>query len=410
MNAVPLRFRRSALFLVSGNVVESLVAFGAQVVIARQLVPDDFGRFALTLANGSLVFIFLSLRISTLIIRRTEADLTPAIRQLYFSIFTIEALLGGVLAISLLHWLGRLGILDLCLILTLSASHWVETNRAFFERSMDYRRLVTIEAGSRVLAHGIAVILVLSGVGVAALYLRELAVVVLRAVGLARIGGLIVERFRLPTRGEWKGVLSESRAIWLDGVLENSFQRILVLLAGMVGGDRGAGLFFFAHRLATVPLQILAPISGRLTGNWLSRNEDPTSRRMAFSKILFWLAAISIPAAVFGVVIADPIIPWIFGSNWTGAVPIFVALCGMIVFMALFEAVKSYAYIEGAGVVLISARIGQFATLGIVLGISFASGIDYGLAMGAAVSASAFAAFVIGWPLMRARAAAKEAA
>ncbi len=407
MKVVPSRFRQSALFLVSGNIAESAAAFGAQIIIARYLVPDDFGRYALALANGSLVFIFLSLRISTLIIRQPEGELTPSVRQLYFSIFTIEAVVSGLCATILLYAIGRLGILDACLIITLAAGHWVETNRSFYERHMDYRRLVTIEASSRLAAHGLAVALVLSGAGVAALYLRELAVVILRLGGLASIRGLTIERFRFPTTMEWRQVLSECRAIWVDGVLENSFQRILVLVAGIFGGERGAGLFFFAQRLAGVPLQLLSPISGRLTANWLSRNEDRVRRRQSFSRILFWLAAMTLPGAALGVAIAEPIIPWLFGPAWYDAVPIFIALSGMIVFMALFEAIKTYAYVEGAGFVLLAARIGQFSALGMVLAVSLSFKVENGLALGLAVSASAFAAFALGWPLMRSHVAVR---
>ena len=401
--SVPSQFRSSAVILFSGNFVETIVAFGAQVVIARYLFPEDYGRFAITLANTSLVFLVLSLRVSTLIIRRPEAELTREVRERYFFVFSVETIVGAVVTLLIVHWFHPLTLLDVTLITALAMGHWVETNRVFYERSMNYRTIVTIEVGSKLIAHAVAVVLVVLGAGVVILYLREFIVASLRLVGFRVTGSLTIERLRwLPWR-EWRLVVAESRALWADGVLEGSFNRIVILLSATLGGAHGAGLFFFAHRLALVPQQFLMPIAGRLSGNWLSRQEDKALRRSSFSRLSGILFLFSAVMAVAAIAFADPVIPWLFGEAWRSSVPVFIALSGLILFGLLFEAVKVYCYIEGAGRTMLASRLSMFVVLALVSGTLYRIGVGPAESMGFGVSAAFATAVGIGWFLLRHR-------
>lgn len=402
--SVPSQFRSSAVILFSGNFVETIVAFGAQVVIARYLFPEDYGRFAITLANTSLVFLVLSLRVSTLIIRRPEAELTREVRERYFFVFSLETVVGAVATLLIVHWFHPLTLLDVTLITALAMGHWVETNRVFYERSMNYRRIVTIELGSKLIGHAVAVVLVVMGAGVVILYLREFIVASLRLVGFGVTGSLTIERLRwLPWR-EWRLVVAESRALWADGVLEGSFNRIIILLSATLGGAHGAGLFFFAHRLALVPQQFLMPIAGRLSGNWLSRQEDKALRRSSFSRMAGILFLFSAVMAVAAIAFADPVIPWLFGEAWRSSVPVFIALSGLILFGLLFELVKVYCYVEGAGRAMLASRLSMFVVLALVSGALYRIGVGPAQSMGFGVSAAFATAVGIGWFLLRHRA------
>ncbi len=402
--SVSSQFKSSAVILFSGNFVETIVAFGAQVVIARYLFPKDYGRFAITFANTSLVFLFLSLRVSTLIIRRPEAELTREVRERYYFVFSLETIVGAVATVLIVHWFHRLTLLDVILIAALAIGHWVEANRVFDERSMNYRRIVAVEVSSKLIAHAVAVALVVMGAGVLILYLREFIVAVLRLIGFRATGSLTIERLRwLPWR-EWRLVVAESRALWADGVLEGSFNRIVILLSATLGGAHGAGLFFFAHRLALVPQQFLMPIAGRLSGNWLSRQEDKALRRSSFSRLAGILFLFSAVMAVAAIAFADPVIPWLFGEAWRNSVPVFIALSGLILFGLLFEAVKVYCYVEGAGRAMLASRLSMFVVLALVSGTLYRIGVGPAESMGFGVSADFATAVGIGWFLLRHRA------
>ncbi len=404
MTVVTPQLRSSAVILFSGNIVENLVAFGAQVVIARHLFPEDFGRFAITLANTSLVFVFVSMHMTALILRRPAAEMTAELRQRYFFAFTAESVVGAALALGIVHLFNGLTILDVTLIAALALGHWVDTSRAFYERLMSYRKIVSVEVGSKLAGHAVAVAMILMGAGVIILYVREFVVVVLRLIGSHINGSLTIERLRwLPWR-EWRLLISESRALWADGILEGSFHRIVILLSGALGGAHGAGLFFFAHRLALVPQQLLMPIAGRLSANWLSREEDRAVRRENFSRLIGVLLVLTGIMALAAVIFADPLIPWIFGDRWQGAVPVFMALAGMIMFSVLFELIKAYCYVERAGRTLLASRASQFVVLGVVATVLYLFGIDPAEGMAFGMSAAFAVACGIAWIMLGNRA------
>lgn len=398
--AVSSQLRASAVILFSGNFIENAIALAAQVVIARFLFPEDFGRFAITLANTSLVFVIFSLRVQTLILRRPAAELTREVRERYFFAFTVESILGAMVTLATVHWFHDLGLLDVMLIIALALGHWVETNRVFYERRMDYRRLVPVEVGSKLIGHAVAVVMVVMGAGVMILFLREFLVSVLRLAGFGAVGALTMERLRwLPWR-EWRLLFAESRALWADGVLEGSFHRVVILLSGSLGGAEGAGLFFFAHRLALVPQLLVTPITARLSSNWLSRQEDRVLRRRSFQRFIAVVAVFSSVMALAAIIFADPVIPWLFGEAWRSAVPVFMALAGMILFSILFEVAKVYFYVEGAGRAMLVSRLSKFAVLALVAAVVYQTGVGPAETMGFAMSAAFAAGFGIAWIML----------
>lgn len=360
---------RQAGWMLSGGVVQAAIAFGANLVLARHIAPEGFGRFALLLASVSLVLALLSLRTGQLVIRERARDagggLDPARRSLFVNALYQETLLCGVLTLGVCALGGQLDLAAATLLVALLLAHLQSNLKALFERRMAYRQLSLLESGSQLVGHGLAVGLVLAGAGAAALYARELALALVGLAGLAALRALPRVRWRWLTPRDWRGLAREAKDLWLDGALEGGFARALVLSAGAVGGTAGAGLFFQAHRLATVPHQLLQPLAGRLAFNWFSRAATDAERRAARRRLLLGLAA---PLAAVGaatVWLADPVVPWLLGERWTAAAPVLATMVGCVVGTSLFAIARMYLLSTRHTRVLVLARGAQFAGLGL---------------------------------------------
>jgi len=72
---------------------------------------------------------------------------------------------------------------------------------------------------------------------------------------------------------------------------KNGLTRLTILFVGFFGGERAAGFFFQALRLANLPQKILSPLVDRVAGNWFSRTEQRDERRKGRDKLLLILAA-----------------------------------------------------------------------------------------------------------------------
>jgi O-antigen/teichoic acid export membrane protein len=398
--------KAGATTLLVGQVVQVIIAFAANLVLVRYIAPEGFGRFAITLATASLIVSLLSIRVNSLIIRVPDGELTRHLEERYFSYLTIEtfvALIAGLVWVALA---GNAGSLEFSLVVLVCVQHWIHQNKSFFERGMPYVRLGLIETGCSVFANLATVCAAFAGAGVVALYFREFVLTVTLFASLAVMGGLTWRRLRWLSRAEWSGIIREGRGIWLDGVLEGSYQRIAILLAGLVGGDRGAGFFFQAQRLAILPNQLLSPLVGRLAVNLFGRENRSEHRKQLRNRQLAMLVPILVLATVLTVLFAVPAVTWVFGATWIKSADLLVAFAGVIMFTSLFEILKSYCFITQSMRTLFLGRVAQYLMLGalpILVGIGLVG--DQTMALALSISLGWAAAFiVVGGVLLRNRA------
>ncbi len=383
--------------LVTGQAVQAVVAFGANLVLVVYISPADFGRFALIFATASLVLSVLSLRVNTLIIRTRESDFTLDRQERYFSALTFETLAAAVVGFAWIQAAGFSSAWATVLVCVLCARHWVDQNKAYFERQMPYVRLGLLETGAALAAHATSVILVLVGFGPDALYWREVLLLALSMTGLAYLRGLTWRRLRWLPMTEWRILLREARGIWLDSALDAVYQRLVMQLAGVIGGDKGAGYFFQAQRLAVLPHVLITPLVGRMAATWFGRVEAP-ERRRGRDRLLGALALPLLAGAAVALFFADPLVPWLFGEPWRPAAPVFAAMSGLVLFMSLFEVLRSYSLITKQARLLLVARVAQYGGLLATLAIGIVVGgplTVQTLAVG--VSIGFGAAFVVMW-------------
>jgi O-antigen/teichoic acid export membrane protein len=362
-------FVQNGSLLMGSNLVQAVAAFISQLILMRLLSPTDFGGFALVLVSATLVQVVLSPRLGVLVIRARESEYTEAFRGRLYSAMTIEALVSLAVMMASVTVAGIRSPWAYVLVVTLAAAHWVGSVTTFYERGLPYRQVAAIETSAQLAAHGLAVALAIGGAGVASLYLREAFLVAFRAGWLARIGAIPRWPLRRVTRSEWRGLLTEARVPWLDGIFDGGFQRLTVLAAGALGGVHGAGLFFQAQRLALVPHQVLSPVVVRLAGNVFSRIDEPHVRRRTLIQVL---TAVTVPlaaAAVGAWVFADPVVPWLFGEEWREAGDVLSAMAGMVLGFSLFELGRVYCLTQRRNWLLVAGRVVQYAvfTVGCLL-------------------------------------------
>lgn len=356
--------KAGAATLMAGQIVQVVIAFAANVILVRYIAPEGFGRFAITLATASLIVSILSIRVNTLIIRVPDGELTRSLEERYFSYLTIETLFALVVGLVWVAMARDAGALEFSLVTLICLQHWINQNKSFFERGMPYVRLGLIETGCSVFANLATVIVAIAGAGVFALYFREFVLTVTTFISLAVVGGLTWRRLRWLTRAEWSAVIREGRGIWLDSVLEGSYQRIAILLAGLVGGDRGAGFFFQAQRLAILPNQLLSPLVARVAVNLFGREDRTEHRKKLRNRQILILAPILLVATVLTVLFAVPAVTLVFGSVWIKSADLLIAFAGLIMFTSLFEILKSYCFVTKSMRTLLLGRTAQYLMLG----------------------------------------------
>lgn len=383
-------FVRNGALLTGSSLVQSLAGFASQLILMRLLVPADFGGFALVLASVGLVQVIFSPCLGTLAILARDDEYTEAFCHRLNSAMAIEAVFSLLL---MLAWQAMVGISSLWvfpLVLTLALSHWLNSVTTFFERGMPYRHLTAIETGSQVTGHAAALLLALAGAGVASLYLREAVVVLVRLAMMLKLGAIPRWPLRWVSLAEWRLLLAGTRVPWLDGIVDGGFQRLTILVVGMLCGTHGTGLFVQAQRLALVPHQLLSPVVVRLAGNMFCRigGRDAFQTLMRIGVLLFLpLAGAAAGAWAF----ADVVIPWLFGAGWREAGPVMAAMAGVVLGYSMFELVRAYCLAQRHNTLLLTGRVMQYVIFGLgnLLVAGDASAVRLGMVMSAVAVLSA---------------------
>jgi len=381
-------------FLVSGQITQAFFAFAVNLVLVRFIPPNDFGRFALILAGVYIFYSIISPRINILLISLPESDYNEKNKETLFSAMTLETLVATVIISLWLIISGNHGFWEFALVGAVGLRHWTDLNKAFFERNMHYRQLAIVETGASAGGHLLALALVFGGFGWVILFIREIVNSFINLIGLWRVGGLSLFNLRLLTMAEWLSLYKNTRGVWLDGVMEGNFHRFTILIAGFLGGEVTAGLFFQAQRLASVPNQFLSPIIHRIMLNWFGRIEDPTTRKAGRDKVLKLIFLPLLIAAIFTALFADPIVIWLFGESWARVAVILVAMSGMICFWTLYETLKIYCMVTRQSITMFSSRVVQLAGLLIPTSVGYWGWLSNDIALGVGLSVAYFLAFI----------------
>jgi len=378
--------------MVSGGMVQALVAFGANLILVRLLTPEDFGRYAIVLSNVNLMGAIVSFRVPPLVLRDSKDELDEYLAG-YTTILIVETFIVATGAVVLLAIFGLLDWKSLFILGSSLLSTWVLVQTRLYERSFEYRRISIVESGSHIAGHLFAVVGAFLGMGALVLYLRAALNQLIRLGGLAWFGGLS----RLPVRWlsleEWRSFLQRIRGLWTDGALEQSFERAVIVVVGALAGERVTGFFFQARRLAIIPHQLLQPVTDRIIYNHFSHQLHPDKRFRGLLQIVGGLGSVLAIGAIGAHQFANPIIPWLFGEQWAPVVPLFIAMLGVIIAMSLFNILKTFYMAEDRMQPFIYAgRGGQYGALLVAAGGALILPFDTGRMLAFGLSSS----YVIG--------------
>lgn len=391
--AAPKGMLKAASWMVSGGALQAASGFFANLVLMRLLMPEDFGRFALVQANVGLVQAIANLRVADAVVRLEDDELNPNRLALFWAAMLIESLVVAAGSLMFL-WLADLLIMEAWVLLGGALMQpFLMMHIRLFERRLDYKRVSVLETGSVISSHGLAVVGAVLGVGPLVLYLRLWVVVLGRAIGLTVYRAWSPVRLRLPSVADWRGLIANLRGFWADGLVEQSFERVVILLVGYFAGERGAGFFFQAKRLAIVPHQLLQPLAARVSYNYFSRLPQQEAF-VLLRRTLRNLGAALLVGGVLCVALADPVVPFLFGEAWRPAAVVLVAMSGVVVFITPHTILKFYAmarrrmrrflvFGRGAQLVCFAAAVALHYIGGIDAPVALAWGLSAGYTVGA---------------------------
>jgi polysaccharide transporter, PST family len=300
------------------------------VILARLLVPRDFGLAAMALLFVGVTSIFTDLSLGAALIARrtiTEADRSTAF---WTTVVAGAACAGGGIAAAPLvadlfstPAVAPLFAVTSLIFLITSIS---ATQIALLTREMQFRSLQLREMAGATVGGVVGVALALAGLGAWALVVQVLAT---EAVSLVLVWRFSPWRPRLTFSGEslrrlgsFAGKTSGARVLGYVNLNADNF-----LIAKFLGAAP-LGVYAVAYNVMFAPLaRLAAPIQQVLFPAFVRIAADPRRVGAAWLRGSRVVAAVSVPAFVGLAVVAPDFVPVILGDRWHDAIPVLQLLC-----------------------------------------------------------------------------------
>jgi PST family polysaccharide transporter len=387
-----------------------LLVFASTIVLARLLVPADFGVVGLALVFIAYADVVSDLGISQAIVylpadrRRNDTALTSCLA--FGASMVLAAQVAAPFAARFFHD-GEVTTLFRVLSLTLLLGAAAQVPDALLRKQLDFRRRMLTDLGRAVGRGGVAIALAAAGFGPWSIVIGELA----GDVVYGAVAWKLVD-YR-PHLGFWRVGRDDVGALLRFGgpaaasvFVANLIFDIDYLIVGARLGTRALGFYTLAFRLPEMAIINVFFVLSAVAFPIFSRaRDDPDRLRRGYVKSVRLQSLYGVAAGVGMAMVAPTMIRVLFGAKWVPSVVPLQALALYAAFRSLGVGANDvYKAIGRPGLALWLAlvRLGVLAPTLLIAshwGIRGVAWAQAGVALVFAVAMQALAASVLGVPL-----------
>lgn len=371
---------RSFLWKLFERLSVQLIQFIITVVLARLLLPSEYGIVALIAIFITLCDVIIDGGLNTALIQKKNADNLDFSTIFYFSL-CIAVLLYGIMYVSspaIAQFYKQPELVPVIRVLSLSLPFYAfnSIQRAFVSKNMLFQRLFYSSLGAVVLSGAIGVYMAYHGYGVWALVAQNVS---------SQFFTTLIMWFTIRWRPVWqfsvirfRGLFSYGWKIFGANFITSLFLNIRKLVIGKFFTPASLAYYEKGDQLpALVMNNIFSSVQAILLPTF-SESQDDRLRVKSMMRRSTKLSCFFIYPLMVGMIIAaKPLVVFLFTEKWIDAVPFIQILCIANFFRPItisnWEAIKALGYsgitlkleivkkIIDITILLVSAFIGVYA-------------------------------------------------
>ena len=320
-----------ALATGGGQVLDLVLRLGSTLILARLLMPEQFGLVAMVTAITRIAERFAGLGLSAATVQAPKIN-----HQQCSNLFWINISAGVLFAstilllapgISAFYEDDRLSAISAALSLSFVGAGLTIQHQALLLRQLRMPQITAIQVVATLLSVCVGIALALGGFGYWALVWKEVAQSLFLAVGTWALCPWVPSRPR--RRVDMGRLLSFGRDLTLTEFVFAIAAQLDSVLIGRFGGAVPLGLYRQAYNLFMGPIERLnAPILGVSQPTLSILQFEPDRYRRYYERILLAVSLATIPIGVFTAISAREIVLVALGEEWIGAV-VFLRIFGV---------------------------------------------------------------------------------
>jgi O-antigen/teichoic acid export membrane protein len=370
--------RSGAKWLVLGKTGNRLIEFAFGVILARLLVPADFGMIATIAVFTGFVGMFTAGGMGQSLIRAKQADEND-----FTAVFTLQLAMGVLVYLGFYvtaPWIARMFddplYADLIRVSALSflLRPFLVMRTAWLTREMNFKSRTIVSIVSGLFTGVISTLLAWVGMGVWSLIMAGLLASIAQNLWLAR---LVPLKLRLNPDVD----IMRKHTGFGSKIVANDFVSYLnreskTLLLSKLAGPIFLGLFNKAESLSRLPNQLLmSPVMEPLFRAAGKSQDDLDQVKYLYYRAITLLTVYTTPLYVLIWWIAEPFVIFVYGDNWAQAGPAMAILATAGVFLnILFPSSVILAACNRLGKEIVAQVINLLLVLTVCI-----IGLDHGL-------------------------------
>lgn len=325
---------RGVAWSFSEKLLTMIIQMVVSIVVARELMPEDFGVMAIMTFFTSVALTIVDSGFSQTLIRKAQPTDEEYRSVLQFNIVTSLILyaLFVVVAIPVAHFYNQPIIADIApvlfLLLPINAMCVVQT--VMFTREFRFALLSKIVFSASLISGVAAVVMAMCGCGIWALVAQRLLMMAIKAAAFWWI-----RRWRSTSRYSGKALRAMapfSLRLLATDLIASIYNNVAQLFIGKMHATSTLGYYSQAQKLKDLPVTSTVQAVQGVTYPALSKlSEDDVKFSQGFLRIVRLMGFVLFPAMLCFVAVADDMFMLLLGEKWMPTVPYFeiLALSGL---------------------------------------------------------------------------------
>jgi lipopolysaccharide exporter len=333
MHDINNKIAKGAAWMLAFKMIDKLIGLASTIVLARMLVPDDFGLVAMAMLLIGALNLLISFGFDISLIQNPKAG-----RDQFDTAWTVTMIFAvscaAVLALlaqpaAAFYHEPRLELVIYILAFAFAAQGCSNIGPVIFRREMRFDQEFKFLLSKRLATFLVTIPLALYLQNYWALIMGQLSGTLL-SVAVSYIVSDYRPRLSLKAKIE---LFNNSK--WLIAnnffnFLNNSSAQFII---GRLSGAQTLGVYTVAAEISTMPTtELIAPINRAAFPGYAKAAADRDTLRASFLNVIASIALFALPAGVGIVTVADLLVPAVLGWKWVEAIPVIqiLAVYGVI--------------------------------------------------------------------------------
>jgi lipopolysaccharide exporter len=336
---------KGAAFMVAFKMTERSIGIVSTVIVARLLVPADFGLVALAMAIIGVLELLSAFGFDVALIQNQAAS-----RKHYDTAWTFQVLIFSVIALLLVllaypaaefYEEPRLAPVIFWLALGTLVIGFENVGIVAFRKELWFGQEFKFLAAKKLIAFFVTMIF--------ALVFRSYWALVAGII-TSRLAGVVLSYALHPYRPRLslaakKDLLHFSKWLLLGNVIGSLNKSMSSFVIGKISGPHALGIFNVSLEISTLPSsELAAPIHRATLPGFAKMSADRELMKKAFLDVLSLTALIGMPAGLGIAAVAEPLVWVMLGEKWLDTIPL-ISLLAVFGTVSLLEANPHYIFL-----------------------------------------------------------------